>query len=381
MHLHSDQPIKRSRTRWSHARTHACWAISTVLLYLGASAPSYAAPLQKVSIVIGASILNIADPWLVMPQALGYWRSEGYDVQLVALAGSTQAMQQMVAGGAQFAQLNSTNLVNANADNNLPVRGIMDIGVVDWGMGVPADSNIKGISDLKGKKIGIVSFASGGLPLLKSMLTANGLDPDKDVQIVATGGGAPALDALKNDRIQAVMYWQAALTGFESAGFKLRVFRDPSWRNMPDYTLTTMQSTYDKDPKMVEAIARGAAKAILFANTNPQCVRLIQWKLYPNTKPGGMDEAAAIKWDDSLLAAQMDTINAAYAMNGGKYIGAMDTAGYERLDDFMLKQQLTARKVPAASMLVTTPGFIEAVNRFDHQAVEQDARSCKAARE
>jgi NitT/TauT family transport system substrate-binding protein len=381
MHLHSKQSVAPQGTRSLRGFAGACWTVAIASLYLGTSTTGHAAPLQKVSIVIGASILNIADPWLVMPQAVGYWRAEGYDVELVSLAGSTQAMQQMVAGGAQFAQLNSTNLVNANADNNLPVRGIMDIGVVDWGMGVPEGSSIKRISDLKGKKIGIVSFASGGVPLLKSMLTANGLDPDKDVQIVATGGGAPALDALKNDRVQAVMYWQAALTGFENAGLKLRVFRDPSWRDMPDYTLATLQSTYDKDPKMVEAIARGAAKAILFANTSPLCVRLIQWKHYPNTKPSGMDEAATIKWDDSLLAAQMDTINAAYAMNGGKYIGAMDPAGYERLDDFMLKQGLTARKIPAASMLITTPGFIEAVNRFDHHAVEEDAHACKAARD
>ena len=38
---------------------------------------------------------------------------------------------------------------------------------------------------------------------------------------------------------------------------------------------------------MVEAIVRGAAKATLFAMTNPEAVRQIQWKYFPDTKPTG----------------------------------------------------------------------------------------------
>ncbi len=126
------------------------------------------------------------------------------------------------------------------------------------------------MADLKGKKIGIFSLGTGGVPLLKGYLRANGINPDTDVQIIATGAGAPALEATaRADRVQALMFWGSALAGFENAGTKMRVLFDPAWRALPDFTFGTLQKTIDADPAMVEAIARGAAKATLFAQTNP----------------------------------------------------------------------------------------------------------------
>lgn len=50
----------------------------------------------------------------------------------------------------------------------------------------------------------------------------------------------------------------------------------------------------------------GAAKTTVFALANPDCVRRIQWKTWPNTKPtGSQDEATLARWDDKLLRAQL----------------------------------------------------------------------------
>ena len=253
----------------------------------------------------------------------------------------------------------------------------MGNGVIDWGLAVNDDSPIKSVADLKGKRIGIVSLATGGMPLLKGMLRSNGLNPDTDVQIIATGAGAPALDALKNDRVQALMFWQSAITGFENVGAKLRVFRSPTWRAFPDFTLGTLQKTIDSDPAMVEAIARGAAKATLFAQTNPDCARRVHWAKYPSTKPTGADPETLVKWDTALLNAQLDTLRDAFKMNGGKLIGAMDVAAYGRFQDFMFEEKLITRKLPPQTFIIDKPGFTEAINRFDHQAVIDAAKACK----
>jgi NitT/TauT family transport system substrate-binding protein len=336
-----------------------------------------ARPLRKVTIAVGTQVLNVTYPWLTLPIALGYWREDGYDVQVVTVGGSLQGIQQMVAGGADFAQLNSTGLIQANADNNLAVRGLMGTGVIDWGLAVTDSSPVKQVTDLKGKRIGIFSLGTGGMPLLKGYLRANGLNPDTDVQIIATGAGAPALDALKNDRVQALMFWGSALVGFENAGVKLRTFQDPSWRSLPDFTFATMQKTIDQEPAMVEAIARGAAKATLYAQTNPDCTRQIHWARFPSTKPTGADDATLARNDLALLNAQLDTMASAHALHGGKLIGAMDPAPYGRMQEFMLKEQLIKRSVPPQSMLIDKPGFVEAINRFDHAAVVAAAKECK----
>ncbi|MBN9412263.1 MAG: ABC transporter substrate-binding protein [Burkholderiales bacterium] len=358
----------------------AATAVFGLAAALGLGLPAAQAqprPLKPVTIALGTTVVNATYPWLTLPIVLGYWKDEGYEVRVVTTGGSLQGIQQMVGGGVDFAQMDSAPMIQANTDNDVPVRGIMNTLVIDWGIAVPGSSAIRSIADFKGKKIGVFSLGTGGMPLLKGYLRANGIDPDKDVQIIATGAGAPALEALRTDRVQGLMFWGSALTGFQNAGLDMRVLFNPEWRRLPGFTLGTLQKTIDADPAMVEAIARGAAKATLYAQTNPDCARRIHWKNYPSTKPTGADEATLVKWDNALLQASLDSIRAAYDMNGGKYLGAMDPAAYGRMQDFMLKEGLIKRTLPPASMLHLKPGFIEAVNRFDRDAVIADARACK----
>lgn len=360
---------------------HQWLAGLAALLIFATAVPQHAQaqskPLKPVTIAVGTQVLNVTYPWLTLPIALGYWKDEGYDVKVITVGGSLQGIQQMVGGAVDFAQLNSTGLIQANTDNNVAVRGLMGTGMIDWGVGVMADGPIKSITDLKGKKIGIFSLGTGGIPLLKGYLRSNGINPDSDVQIIATGAGAPALEALKTDRVQALMFWGSALTGFENAGTRLRVLVDPSWRSLPDFTFGTMQKTIDTDPAMVEAIARGAAKATLYAMTNPSCTVKVHWKYFPSTKPTGADEATLARNDQRLLETQLDTMKAAYEVHGGKLIGAINPAAYGRMQDFMLKEGLIKRTVPVDSLLIGKPGFYEAINRFDRAAVIEAAKTCK----
>ena len=358
-------------------RSYLAVLAAFMALATAAHAQTPAKPLKPVTIAVGTQVLNVSYPWLTLPIALGYWREEGYDVKVITVGGSLQGIQQMVGGAVDFAQLNSTGLIQANTDNNVQVRGLMGTGIIDWGVGVLPDGPIKSVADLKGKKIGIFSLGTGGMPLLKGYLRSNGIDPDKDVQIIATGAGAPALEALKTDRVQALMFWASALAGFENAGTKLRVMVDPEWRSLPDFTFGTMQKTIDSDPAMVEAISRGAAKATLYAMTNPACTVKIHWKNFPSTKPTGADEATLARNDLRLLEAQLDTMKGGHTLHGGKLVGAMNPAAYGRMQDFMLKEGLIKRTVPVETLLIQKPGFVEAINRFDRNAVIADAAACK----
>ena len=110
------------------------------------------------------------------------------------------------------------------------------------------------------------------MAFLKSYLKANGLDPDHDVQIVPTGAGALAGQALANKNVQGLFYRGSVIAGLENNGSIFRSFSDPEWHRLPGYSMATLQSTIARDPKMLEGLVRGAAKASLFAATNPDCV-------------------------------------------------------------------------------------------------------------
>ena len=359
----------------------AALSVAAAAVAPGAALAQAAKPLKKVTIAAGGvTVLNVTYPWLMMPIALDYWKSEGYEVQVIAAPGSVQAVQQLATGNVDFAQVSSNVAIQANVTSNIPARVVMNNSVVDWAVAVQAGGAMQKVSDFKGKNIGIVSLASGGLPLLRSLLKANGLDPDKDVNIIATGAGAPALEALKSNRVQGLMFWSAAIAGFENAGAKLRLFRSPDWQRLPDFSLTTTQRAIERDPAMVEAIVRGAVKASLFAVSNPECVLKLHWARFPESKPTGSDDATLARWDDNLLRAQVESMKAAFEMNGGKLWGRATPEAFGRMQDFMLDAKLIDRKIAPASFIVASEGFFERVNNFDAQAVAKQAQTCMAAR-
>jgi NitT/TauT family transport system substrate-binding protein len=339
-------------------------------------ASAQAKPLKKVKIAVGTTVLNVGYPWLTLPLALDYWKAEGYDVEVLPVGASLQALQQMVAGNADFAQLNSSVVIQANVVNGIPARVVMNNGVIDWSLSVLEDGPVKDVKDLKGKTIGVFSLATGGIAFMKSYLRQNGMDPDKDVNLVAVGLGAPPVEALRTNKVQALLFWASAQATFENAGLKLRYLRGADWRGFPDFTFSTLQKTIDTDPAMVEAIARGAAKATQFVWANPDCARRIHWARYPNTKPSGVDDVTAARYDMNNQKAQVDSMIDAYKMNGGKLVGLATVDAYTRIQNFMLEAKLIEKTMPAAGFMINIPSFYEKINQFDVAAIRAQAANC-----
>src|SRR5579859_3130303 len=166
------------------SRLFAMLFASLFAVFFAASSGAQNKPLKKVRIAVGTTNLNVGYPWLTLPLSLDYWKQEGYDVEVLPVGASLQALQQMVAGNADFAQLNSSVVIQANVVNDIPVRVVMNNGVIDWSLSVLQDGPIKTVKDLKGKTIGVFSLATGGIAFMKSYLRQSGMDPEKDVNLV-----------------------------------------------------------------------------------------------------------------------------------------------------------------------------------------------------
>lgn len=342
------------------------------------AASTQAPPLKKAKFGLGTLALNITYPWAMLPPVLGYWKDEGYEVEVFAAQSSLQGIQLMSAGNVDFVEANTAPIMQAAADNKVAIKTIMVNTVIDWSLVSLESGPVQKVADFKGKTIGVASLGTGGVPLLHAFLRANGLKQDDDYTLVAVGGGPGALEALRSNRVQGLMFWGAAITAYEVAGGKFRYFHDPKWRQYPDFSITTLQSTIDRDPKMVEVLVRGAAKASLFAQTNPDCVRRIQWAKYPDTKPTGADEATLIKGDLHRLAGQMDGMKQALDMGGGKLWGAVAPKNFAELQDLFFETKVLKQKLAnPADYIVGIPNFFEKVNDFDHAAIVRQAQECK----
>src|SRR6056297_3200136 len=114
-------------------RADSMKASRTLILALAAGVAPLtlsAEDLEEVTITVGTTVLNVGYPMLTLPVTLGYWAEEGYDVSIEPVGASLQALQQMVAGNADLAQVNSTVIIQANTANDLPVRIAMGNGVI-----------------------------------------------------------------------------------------------------------------------------------------------------------------------------------------------------------------------------------------------------------
>ena len=235
---------------------------------------------------------------------------------------SLQAIQQMVAGNAEFAEVNASVIVQSNVKNDLPVRVVMverHDRLVGRGRCRGPDQDRSRIS--RARPSACSASRPAASPISTAICAPTGSTRRKDVEIVPLGLGAPPVEALRSGKVQGLLYWAAAVSTFENAGLKLRKLVGEDWRTYPDYSMSTMQETIDKDPAMVIAIARGDAKATVFALANPDCALKLHWAHYPSTKPSGADEATLIKWDLNNQQAQLDSLEEGYRLNGGKLWG------------------------------------------------------------
>src|SRR5262245_31011849 len=345
----------------------------------GTTAWAQQRPSKKVQIVVATPVLNVTYSQLTLPITLGYWRDEGYDVELHTAEGSLQAVQQLVGGNAEFAAASANAIVLANIKSNEPVHVDMTFQTSDFALVVEESSPIKTVKDLKGATIGVVNLATGAIVSLNGLLHQNGMDPARDVQYVATGFGATAVQALKSGRVQGLIYWGTAIAGFENAGLKLRKIVGEDWNTYPEYTLGIMQRTAEANPEMALGIARGTIKGMIFTRTNPECAVRLHWAKYPSTKPGGVDDAAALRSELNLLSAQRQAWdNGLKLFGGGTLWGNFDLAGWERLVRFMAESKQIDKIVPADVFGLKAPDHYKKINDFDAHAIEDSARACKS---
>jgi NitT/TauT family transport system substrate-binding protein len=327
--------------------------------------------------VAGTTFLDISYYFLLLPGPLGYWAQEGYRAEPFAVPSSIDATQQLAAGNLDFAQMGSAVIIQSNTEHAVPVRSLVTNFALGWGLAVKKDGPIKTAKDLKGKSIGLVSLGSTAVILIKSFVKSNGLGPENDVTLIATGVGAQALLALQSDRVQGLLYWSSALVGFQNKDPNLSIIKDPVWATLPDYSFATSERMIHEKPRMVEGITRGMVKAMVFAAANPDCARKLMWKYYPDSKPTGVDDAKAVSNDIAMISALLRDQASATALNPDGLFAAVSAKAMGAHQDLLFDAGLVTKKLDPASFIIgdgTT--FWSKVNNFDKAAIEADAKAC-----
>jgi NitT/TauT family transport system substrate-binding protein len=327
-------------------------------------------PLTKVRFAFPTPVMDLRYAPASVGIELGFFKEEGLDPTFQNNPGSGAALQAVMAGQLDLGTATAEPAMAAR-QKGIPVRYFYEWYThVIYRIGVPADGTIRSVADLKGKKIGVQSFASAGVQYVRALVRTAGLDPQADVTLLPVGVGAQAATALKTGQVDALGLWDTQYAGLENLGLKFRYFTHPTLQNVASGGLFSSDEWLKKNPDVAERFGRAWSKAMVFIFANPEAAVRIHWKVFPKTKPRGVAEDEALRQGLHWLEAALRDHDRAGKEN--QAWGAMSPKEWQAYIDYLVQEKVIPASFPASEMI--TNEFIAKINDFDAAKIRAMAR-------
>ena len=172
-----------------------------------------------------------------------------------------------------------------------PIAGGADIGLIgahvsfdEYGMGVA--SSISNIQDLRGKKVGVSALGARSDLVARVILRRAGLDPAKDVEVVAVGLSPARALALSKNLVQGAPLSLDLVAGAQKMGIKILEVKPVPV--VTDLIMTTRSFTR-REEDSVRRFMRGYAAAIHHFVTKRDDSLAILKKYFPGNQSVTVD--------------------------------------------------------------------------------------------
>ena len=243
-------------------------ATVATILYFG----SHAAALDKVRIAV--SNPNMPNLTVAVAQKRGFFKDENIEAEIIRMNPNV-AITALATGDIDYCQL--FGAVVGGAIAGLPVRivaGFLD----NWPMTLIAQPEYKSLKDLRGKTLGISSFGATPDVGARLMLKQAGLDPDRDIKVLALGSDAARLTALKQRVVDVVVISPPADAQMEKQGYKI-LARAYELFSFPYLGLGTHTRKIKEKPEEIRRAIKATIRANRFIRDNREeaVQTLVDW--------------------------------------------------------------------------------------------------------
>jgi len=170
---------------------------------------------DKVRIAVATSSLAFLVPFVSKDR--GLYAKHGTEVEIIQMRPNV-AMAALISGDIQYVELIGS--IIRGAAKGLPVRAI-STGIKAPFFSFVAQNKYKSMKDLKGAIIGITSIGGTNHVSTRITLRQFGLDPEKDVKLLAIGDEKLMYDAFKIGRIDAIVVAPPFSVQLKREGFPL----------------------------------------------------------------------------------------------------------------------------------------------------------------
>jgi NitT/TauT family transport system substrate-binding protein len=330
-------------------------------------------PLQNVRLGFAAKVITPMIANILIPERLGYYREEGLTVEFVPLGPNPVVLEQLASKRIDFGTAAPSFQIPVVAKGEaLPGINFFEFAYpFKYGLAVKPDSPIRTFADIKGRNLGIGSFGLTDFPVVKAVLKAGGLDPDKDVTITAVGEGIPGGQALQRGAVDAYFHYDTGFGSIEAAGMELRYVPLPP--NIPmigGFYLQTRPEILAERRARAVGLARAVAKAEVFIRENPEAAAYVFLQMFPEVAPKG----ATLKQQIKAVMAPMVKRAALFV----SYDKSIAKWGYIKPEEWNEEIRFLGLgdKVKDASAFFTN-ALIDDINDFDAEKVRKQARDFK----
>ena len=210
------------------------------------TAYSQSKPLKKIR--VGVPSVSMGNIIIFITKEGKLFEKHGLDAEVITMNGSGIASKALISGNIEISPIATPTVINANlSGSDMAILAHTMPGVVHALMVKP---EIKRVEELKGKKIAVSTLGSLTDFLVRHIAKKKGLNPDRDVTLITTGGDAERIVALKSGVVDGAAMSHPGYGRAQRMGFSM-LWDSAKEVNYPWMEVTTRKTTVKSDRETV----------------------------------------------------------------------------------------------------------------------------------
>ncbi len=247
------------------------WTITILALLIGLFAVPFAAQAQLRTVKVAATSKDVLDNLpLFVGVKMGFFDEVGQKLDISYFRGGGEVVRAITTRSVDIGATPAASAILIAFARGEPLRIVSGSAAPIFGVVwvVLADSPIKSVKDLKGKKVGFSSPGSLTHTVIQSILRDEKLE--KDVQLVRVGSPGDSWAAVKNKVVDAGWHVAPSVYNLLIKG-EARIVVDASdyIKEYQQTVVAVMEDTIKKDPEMIRNFLKARAKAVRSIQRNP----------------------------------------------------------------------------------------------------------------
>ena len=219
---------------------------------------AYTQPLKTVTMARTTGSIGMVPLELAVNQ--GYFKRQGLDVKLITIRQSDVIIAATMIGELNFMDIIPTAVLASV--RGLPIKTVA-VALKSAPYVLIGQPGLRAPSELKGKKIGVSSVGSMSAYLVREIVARNGLNPDRDVTLLAIGGTSARTAALFGGTIDAALVVAPDNIALERKGYK-RLLVASDYVNYPLSGVATSSEQLVKNKAMVVSFLKSLLEGSRF---------------------------------------------------------------------------------------------------------------------